>query len=114
MTLIQAVAIVGCCAWLGGCASTSTSSSMAVVKLTDGGARMAILGSLDAGKQCALLGVVKAYPPYILPDDFRNTLRNKAAELGADAIFVTNFLIAPATANAYRCAPAQPAGARAR
>jgi len=39
--------------------------------------------------QCKILGTVEAHPPYVWPGDDLKQLKNKAAPLGADTVFVT-------------------------
>jgi hypothetical protein len=40
--------------------------------------------------QCKMVGAVEAHPPFTWPGDDLKTLKNKAAPLGADTVFVTN------------------------
>jgi len=51
---------------------------------------------------CTVLGTVKADPPYVGPNDAENQLRNQAAGLGADTLFITSMAVT-ATGMAYRC-----------
>lgn len=51
---------------------------------------------------CAVLGTVKAEPPYVGPNDAENQLRNQAAGLGADTLFITSMGLT-ASGMAYRC-----------
>ncbi|WP_198379350.1 hypothetical protein [Roseomonas sp. KE2513] len=78
------------------------SSGSGFTSVTEAGAR---LTSVEAGNTaaCQRLGQVEAHPPYMLPTDAPNTLRNRAADLGADTIVYTNLLVGTAKADAFRC-----------
>lgn len=99
------VGVAGAVAVLcAGCNTSSGDGGLSVVKLTDGGRQVVELKAGDAQlAACSKLGEVKAYPPYVLPDDGRFNLRNAAAQQGGNVMVVTNYFIAPATADAYRC-----------
>jgi len=57
-------------------------------------------------KGCQILGTVEAQPPFTWPGDDIKQLKNKAAPLGADTIFITN-RTGTIVGVAYRCtAPA--------
>lgn len=51
---------------------------------------------------CRFLGEVKAHPPFVGPNDAENTVRNKAAELGADVVRISNG-VGVATGRAFDC-----------
>lgn len=51
---------------------------------------------------CRFVGEVSAYPPFVGPKDAEHTLRNKAAELGADVVRTHNG-VGKATGEAYDC-----------
>lgn len=89
---------------VSGCASSS-SDKFAVKKLTPEGKNVTVLLSASKAVElsCKKIQEVKAYPPYILPDDARNTLRNETAKLGGNAIVITNYLIGIAKGDAYKC-----------
>jgi hypothetical protein len=55
-------------------------------------------------KGCKILGSVEAHPPYVGQQDGMNQLRNKAAGLGGNVLFVTSYNVT-ATGMAYRCGP---------
>lgn len=52
---------------------------------------------------CQMLGIVEAHPPYIGSHDAANQLKNKAAPLGADTVFVSG-VAGTITGVAYKCA----------
>ena len=52
---------------------------------------------------CVNPGEVVATPPFVGPSDAKNTLRNKAAALGANKILITKYGIGTAKAQAYKC-----------
>lgn len=52
--------------------------------------------------QCQILGSVEAQPPFVWPGDDIKQLKNKAAPLGADTVFVTN-RVGTIVGVAYRC-----------
>lgn len=64
--------------------------------------------SVDADvAQCTMLGSVMSHPPYIGPNDGVNQLRNQAAVLGADTLYLTSHgLTRGKNGVAYRCAAA--------
>ncbi|GGC49873.1 hypothetical protein [Chelatococcus reniformis] len=99
------VGVAGAVALLcAGCNTSSQDGGLSVVKLTDGGRQVVELKAGDGQlAACRKLGEVKAYPPYVLPDDGRFNLRNAVAQQGGNVMVVTNYFIAPATADAYRC-----------
>jgi hypothetical protein len=51
---------------------------------------------------CKSLGFVEAQPPFSTPNDARNEMKNKAAILGGNVLFVTNYSM-KATGVAYSC-----------
>ena len=51
---------------------------------------------------CQILGTVEAHPPYIWPGDDLKQLKNKAAPLRADTVFVTG-RFGTVVGIAYRC-----------
>lgn len=51
---------------------------------------------------CKVLGAVEAHPPYVGPNDGMAQLKNKAAGLGGNVLFVTSYNVT-ATGMAYRC-----------
>lgn len=51
---------------------------------------------------CRFLGEVKAHPPFVGPKDAEHTVRNKAAELGADVVRISNG-VGVATGRAFDC-----------
>lgn len=53
-------------------------------------------------KGCKILGAVEAHPPYVGQQDGMNQLRNNAAGLGGNVLFVTSYNVT-ATGMAYRC-----------
>ena len=55
-------------------------------------------------ERCEMLGTVEAHPPYIWPGDDLKQLKNKAAPLGADTVFVTG-RFGTVVGVAYRCKP---------
>lgn len=56
--------------------------------------------------QCRMLGIVEAEPPFIGSHDAANKLKNKAAQLNADTVFVSG-VAGTITGVAYKCAPDQ-------
>lgn len=53
---------------------------------------------------CKVLGAVESHPPYGTPSDGMNQLKNQAAGLGADTIYLTaRGLMKGKSAMAYRC-----------
>jgi hypothetical protein len=52
---------------------------------------------------CKALGEVTATPPFIGPNDAKNTLRNKAGDLGGDVLLVTSMSVGTAKGQAYNC-----------
>lgn len=56
----------------------------------------------DEIAQCRILGTVDAQPPFVWPGDDLKQLKNKAAPLGADTIFVTN-RVGTIVGVAYKC-----------
>ena len=56
----------------------------------------------DDVKGCRVLGAVEAHPPYVGQQDGMNQMRNNAAGMGANALFVTSYNVT-ATGMAYRC-----------
>ena len=57
--------------------------------------------------QCQILGTVEAHPPFVWPGDDVKQLKNKAAPLGADTVFVTNS-VGTIVGVAYKCVAMQP------
>ncbi|MBL4864237.1 MAG: hypothetical protein JKY63_05020 [Rhodobiaceae bacterium] len=53
--------------------------------------------------ECRALGEVIANPPFALPTDATNTLKNETARLGGNALFITKFFYGPAKGQAYAC-----------
>jgi Domain of unknown function (DUF4156) len=53
-------------------------------------------------KGCKILGTVEAHPPYVGQQDGMNQMRNNAAGLGANILFVTSYNVT-ATGMAYLC-----------
>ncbi len=51
---------------------------------------------------CQSLGFVEAPPPHSTPDDAEHELRNRAAALGGNVLFVTSYSL-KATGVAYAC-----------
>ena len=51
---------------------------------------------------CKSLGFVEAHPPSSTPNDAMNEMKNKAAILGGNVLFVTNYSM-KATGVAYLC-----------
>lgn len=51
---------------------------------------------------CKILGAVEAHAPYVGQQDGMNQLRNNAAGLGGNVLFVTSYNVT-ATGMAYRC-----------
>jgi hypothetical protein len=59
---------------------------------------------------CQILGTVHSHPPYVMPSDGENQLRNNAAVLGADTLFLTSTgALRGMTGMAYRCSASGPA-----
>ena len=77
------------------CATSSLSPEAAAVKMTSEVADVS---------GCKLLGAVTSVPPYIMPNDGVNQLRNNAAALGADTLLLTSHgIMRGKTGSAYRC-----------
>ncbi len=62
-----------------GCVSLAPQAKK--IRVTSNGADVA---------QCKILGVVESHPPYILPNDGVNQLRNNAAALDADTLLANS------------------------
>jgi hypothetical protein len=52
-------------------------------------AAIVVTDEADKVSACQVLGAVESTPPYVGPNDGVNQLRNKAAALGADTLFLT-------------------------
>jgi hypothetical protein len=52
---------------------------------------------------CRALGEVTAAPPFVGPNDAKNTLRNKTGDLGGDVLLVTRMSVGTAKGQAYDC-----------
>jgi hypothetical protein len=61
-----------------------------------------ITRNMDDIAQCKIPGTVEAQPPFVWPGDDLKQLKNKAAPLGADTVFVTN-RVGTIVGVAYRC-----------
>jgi hypothetical protein len=66
------------------------------------GERVRVTTSDGDVTQCKFLGEVKAYPPFVGPKDAEHTIRNEAADLGADVVRLSSG-IGEATGKAYDC-----------
>lgn len=74
------------------------------VSLTSPGKLVTVVKEENVLKKCDNLGEVIATPPYFGPNDAKNTMRNKTADLGGDSMFITKYYsIGNATALAYKC-----------
>jgi hypothetical protein len=60
----------------------------------------------DEVANCKMLGIVEAHPPYIGSHDAANQLKNRAALLNADTVFVSG-VAGTITGVAYKCAATQ-------
>ena len=56
---------------------------------------------------CKSVGFVEAQPPFAMPDDAMNEMKNKTAILGGNVLFVTSYSM-KATGVAYLCDDAPP------
>jgi len=57
---------------------------------------------------CKSLGTVKATPPYAMPDDWKDELRNEAAKLGADTVYAESPGVGEAHGEAFVCTDRRP------
>ena len=76
----------------------------ACVSLTPQAEEMHVTRSSEDVSSCENLGEVSASPPFVGPNDARNTLRNRAAEKGGDTLFITNMSVGTARGYSYKCA----------
>lgn len=90
-TKAAAILLVGLCPALSGCVSLAPEAE---------GVRTTKIASDVAG--CTVLGTVEAHPPYVGPNDGMNQMKNQAAGLGGNVLFVTSYNVT-ATGMAYRC-----------
>lgn len=88
-------------ALLTACAGTSGGPSAVV--LTDAGKAVRILETKTETVSCESLGEVIGPPPYLLPSDGVNRMKNRTGAKGGNALLVTNAVIGVAKGVAYRC-----------
>lgn len=73
------------------------------VELTSAGKAVRVLGSDAEAGACRNLGKVIGPPPYFLPGDGVNRMKNRTGAKGGNALLVTNAVIGIAEGVAYRC-----------
>jgi hypothetical protein len=66
---------------LGGCAT----------KLVPEAAQVRLADSVEEVQGCRIIRSVRSHPPYITPGDGLNEIKNTAAALGANTVFLTNY-----------------------
>ena len=74
------------------------------VSLTDSGKLVTVIKEKDDLIKCNNIGEVIATPPYFGPNDAKNTMKNKTADLGGDSMLITKYYSpGNAKALAYKC-----------
>lgn len=94
---------IGCAvlAVLAGCAGSAHGPSS--VELTQEGKLVRVFDNEREAASCQSLGEVVGPPPYLLPNDGLNRMKNRTGALGGNGLLVTNGVIGIAKGEAYRC-----------
>jgi hypothetical protein len=77
-------------------------ASACTTRLVPGAEKLKVTTDQKLIASCKSLGFVEAQPPFSTPNDARNEMKNKAAILGGNVLFVTNYSL-KATGVAYSC-----------
>lgn len=92
---MKKILVTGYLLFFCGCATSRLSREAESIRVTD---------NADDVRQCKVLGAVDSRPPYIMPSDGVNQLKNEAAALGADTLFLTSGgVVRGKSGMAYRC-----------
>jgi hypothetical protein len=67
------------------------------------GERVRLTKSADDVAGCRAVGNVQADPPFVGPGDWKNRLKNQAADLGADVVLHESPSIGGVSGTAYDC-----------
>ncbi len=72
--------------------------------LTSEGERVKLSQNKEDSKDCLFIKQVQAHPPYGLPRDWKYKLRNEAARVGANLVFVKSTpVFGSVSGEAYKC-----------
>lgn len=71
------------------------------VTLAPEAASLKVTRNAGDAEGCKIVGAVEAHPPYVGPNDGVNQMRNRAAVLGGNVLFVTSYNNVTATGVSY-------------